>query len=184
MSVKGSSPRGRGKHGPEAVQSELRGLIPTRAGKTGGDACPSDDGGAHPHAGGENHRDVRRHDVERGSSPRGRGKQSAGYPSGTGTGLIPTRAGKTSGRAERARTRGAHPHAGGENCAGGLVVHFGGGSSPRGRGKRHPGRETLRHPGLIPTRAGKTPRSGSRACDSGAHPHAGGENATPIGRPP
>ena len=30
----GSSPLTRGKHGPEAVQTELRGLIPAHAGKT------------------------------------------------------------------------------------------------------------------------------------------------------
>ena len=95
-------------------------------------------------------------------------------------GLIPTRAGKTYLQIGRASSRGAHPHAGGEN----FWLHWRhvtrAGSSPRGRGKRnsdHPAPQTR---GLIPTRAGKTMRCSRRARRSRAHPHAGGENIFPM----
>ena len=51
-----------------------------------------------------------------------------------------------------------------------------GGSSPRGRGKLDPKEIPVEIPGLIPARAGKTPRTGWAWTVTWAHPRAGGEN--------
>ena len=84
--------------------------------------------------------------------------------SGVTWGLIPARAGKTSGSRGSAPPGRAHPRAGGEN------------DDPRVR------RETEQ--GLIPARAGKTPPVGYPACLAAAHPRAGGENWMPSHRRP
>ena len=52
------------------------------------------------------------------------------------------------------------------------------GSSPLTRGKRHPGPQDLRRPGLIPAHAGKTPRDKSLIALLAAHPRSRGENST------
>ena len=90
----GSSPRGRGKLGDAGARALLAGLIPARAGKTGGTrsrlcgrwAHPRAGGEnpktptwgpsspAHPRAGGENRGAPHRAESRGGSSPRGRGK--------------------------------------------------------------------------------------------------------------
>ena len=56
------------------------------------------------------------------------------------------------------------------------------GSSPRVRGKHLPLADSIRKPGLIPARAGKTPLSVPRAARGWAHPRACGENdrAAPL----
>ena len=112
----------------------------------------------------------------RGSSPRGRGKQRI-RPVGTAPpGLIPARAGKTSSRDCMMPGSAAHPRAGGENRIrrGRHAAHLG--SSPRGRGKLTCGyaQDVIRR--LIPARAGKTAAPPSMAMSAGAHPRAGGEN--------
>ena len=51
-----------------------------------------------------------------------------------------------------------------------------GGSSPRGRGKRHDGSCRRRCSRLIPAWAGKTRRCPARPASTWAHPRVGGEN--------
>ena len=111
-----------------------------------------------------------------GSSPRGRGKRSRVRLSSLVAGLIPARAGKTTGKLMNGVTQRAHPRAGGENHEKSRPLENPPGSSPRGRGKRPTTGVPPPRVGLIPARAGKTPRSGTRACGAGAHPRAGGEN--------
>ena len=74
----GSSPRGRGKHGPGEYLSPNDGLIPARAGKTGGGVGQHEHGRAHPRAGGENTTSTPTCRAILGSSPRGRGKPCVG----------------------------------------------------------------------------------------------------------
>ena len=50
------------------------------------------------------------------------------------------------------------------------------GSSPRGRGKRRMGHESIQTTGIIPARAGKTVSAGKTQCPRPDHPRAGGEN--------
>ena len=72
-----------------------RRLIPARAGKTAESARDVALHEAHPRAGGENLVLRRLDAVERGSSPRGRGKLGCGRRLGLRSRLIPARAGKT-----------------------------------------------------------------------------------------
>ena len=172
----GSSPRGRGKHYQTRRLRRRRRLIPARAGKTSPGPRNGATSGAHPRAGGENLRIAALAFRGHGSSPRGRGKLAERDGGGRGVGLIPARAGKTSGSQTRAGASRAHPRAGGENpgqMGAGIV---GAGSSPRGRGKRYVSEDGLTNGRLIPARAGKTWNTGIRIVPSWAHPRAGGEN--------
>ena len=93
-----------------------------------------------------------------------------------GRGLIPARAGKTRSRIQRASSPPAHPRACGENRRHMHSSEFRSGSSPRVRGKLVGGFREFLARGLIPARAGKTPRSTTTSCPAAAHPRACGEN--------
>ena len=137
----GSSPRGRGKLGPDrSLQTRVR-LIPARAGKTGWPSARPGASPAHPRAGGENVRPAARGVAYDGSSPRGRGKPLGLLVQADHDRLIPARAGKTEGGRGGAEAVQAHPRAGGENRPGSARVPDDQGSSPHGRGK--PGRTDL-----------------------------------------
>ena len=116
---------------------------------------------AHPRACGENCGSSAWNRSARGSSPRVRGKLLPFTFEDTDPGLIPARAGKTSG---------ARPRRGG-----------GSGSSPRVRGKRGRVCRFVCSSRLIPARAGKTRAIAGSPVPTGAHPRACGEN--PV-RPP
>mgnify|MGYP000910733686 CR=1 FL=1 len=180
----GSSPRGRGKR-QERCDDAINGrLIPARAGKTPGAVDPRFQLRAHPRAGGENIPSKFRPSREQGSSPRGRGKLRRVRTSCWPRGLIPARAGKTSGCVLPGSNWAAHPRAGGENAARDDDRLPRGGSSPRGRGKHgvyFPSDDPVR---LIPARAGKTSRPLLRSRRPRAHPRAGGENRYPCPRQP
>ena len=93
----GSSPRVRGKrrdHGP--LRRATR-LIPARAGKTCSGRPTASKGWAHPRACEENLNALEPLASGVGSSPRVRGKPTSRGIQGEGPGLIPARAGKTSG---------------------------------------------------------------------------------------
>ena len=152
----GSSPRGRGKRDRD-IRRRLQGrLIPAWAGKTRYRVRPRHRLGAHPRVDGENL--ARAVSVVRpgGSSPRGRGKLTLDDPGHVMRGLIPAWAGKTTGEPVDARHTGAHPRVGGENPPGSSRRGSGGGSSPRGRGKRHVVGRRVAGVRLIPAWAGKT----------------------------
>ena len=156
LSTQGSSPRGRGKRGPDHRIICQRGLIPARAGKTRDHGTRHDQRAAHPRAGGENLAEQGWDVPALGSSPRGRGKLSGAGLGCPGPGLIPARAGKTLDCVDPRLTSSAHPRAGGENPHQGYVEVYAQGSSPRGRGKRTSVLGTSLLSGLIPARAGKT----------------------------
>ena len=113
--TRGSSPRGRGKQGRNRTCLKLTRLIPARAGKTSPIAHAPIGGEAHPRAGGENDKTADWPEVERGSSPRGRGKRRVLAYRFTAVGLIPARAGKTLFVRLSRFVVAAHPRAGGEN---------------------------------------------------------------------
>ena len=162
--AEGSSPRGRGKPYGLDSQLALSGLIPARAGKTPSTASLSTSRPAHPRAGGENRMSLIAWSRATGSSPRGRGKLTAGLTAAIPVRLIPARAGKTARPGLTRHPTTAHPRAGGENCPHAHPGRVGRGSSPRGRGKlseRHPTNTPAR---LIPARAGKTLKAGHARC--------------------
>ena len=135
---------------------------------------------AHPRVCGENLLDGDPPVTTSGSSPRVRGKHTAGAPLRPDPGLIPACAGKTGRPRTRPWRSGAHPRVCGENPAAATNAEVARGSSPRVRGKRRArgGVGALR--GLIPARAGKTDIQGCRYGSAEAHPRACGEN--PLAR--
>ena len=178
LSSEGSSPLTRGKHTCiDYLLHRLR-LIPAHAGKT---SRPRQRRGlqrAHPRSRGEN---VGRWVGEcetLGSSPLTRGKLTIACVVSRILGLIPAHAGKTIFVFVHHCNPRAHPRSRGENATSASRRAAFRGSSPLTRGKhaRHAGERHAR--GLIPAHAGKTPRSGTRACGSRAHPRSRGENAT------
>ena len=174
--IPGSSPRVRGKLGPCCPSSQRSRLIPARAGKTSVCCCGPGREPAHPRACGENAVANSWARGLAGSSPRVRGKRHDDAIAGQLEGLIPARAGKTIGNVRCFVQCGAHPRACGENCRMFSCEFIGHGSSPRVRGKRgrRPRRDRVH--GLIPARAGKTPRTGRPSRSAPAHPRACGEN--------
>ena len=92
-----------------------RGLIPAHAGKTYSQDRISGYLEAHPRACGENPNTRTGLLIQKGSSPRMRGKHRTAGCSATGKGLIPAHAGKTHIRRIRPELPGAHPRACGEN---------------------------------------------------------------------
>ena len=173
----GSSPRWRGKLDEQRLERAAERLIPALAGKTN---TPSDAlivTSAHPRAGGENVQGRSAEWVQRGSSPRWRGKLAPRAQAVAPIGLIPALAGKTPGSPRRWRRTGAHPRAGGENHENVGLEKTVGGSSPRWRGKLRAQDRSAHHLGLIPALAGKTREAAARTCWWWAHPRAGGENS-------
>ena len=179
MGLPGSSPRVRGKRCPIAWRSLLGGLIPARAGKTRGRRHCGETWSAHPRACGENLLDENWDLIQRGSSPRVRGKLATGAYTAAQWRLIPARAGKTQGLRGLSEHRTAHPRACGENWAPTSIVVSPTGSSPRVRGKPAERDLLAVQRRLIPARAGKTHRRDLVQDGGGAHPRACGENTTP-----
>ena len=70
----------------------------------------------------------------------------------------------------------AHPRTGGENLFTASARDDPWGSSPHGRGKPIRAMRSAASAGLIPARAGKTPRVATRQVNYPAHPRTGGEN--------
>ena len=91
----GSSPRVRGKPGPDRHERPAVGLIPACAGKTHAGSRPGRQRRAHPRVCGENWRDAARNAALSGSSPRVRGKLRLVACCTVSNGLIPACAGKT-----------------------------------------------------------------------------------------
>ena len=172
----GSSPRVRGKHGRRPFRPRRSGLIPARAGKTGGWNRRGSIRGAHPRACGENVRMRLSRSSGPGSSPRGRGKRCGDAECGRLGRLIPARAGKTWTPDSLAAGSAAHPRACGENLRGAWQMCAGAGSSPRVRGKRGEVGAGADEVGLIPACAGKTWRRGPHSEARRAHPRVCGEN--------
>ena len=152
----GSSPRVRGKRKVYVDSLNIARLIPARAGKTGRPHRSSSRPRAHPRACGENRRSATCSRCSAGSSPRVRGKPTAGILSRTAGGLIPARAGKTQHHRPPSRPYTAHPRACGENSNETILRVPSAGSSPRVRGKRPGVSPAGAAHGLIPARAGKT----------------------------
>ena len=172
----GSSPLARGKHRRRRADGHARRLIPARAGKTRTSPALTRREQAHPRSRGENWRAGLRHIYCPGSSPLARGKQSPRYARGRRIGLIPARAGKTSGSRATAVRRAAHPRSRGENFPACLRRKSSCGSSPLARGKRVRAGRRRGRGRLIPARAGKTGYRRRTWGRAPAHPRSRGEN--------
>ena len=173
---RGSSPRVRGK--PLAPKSRPRGrrLIPACAGKTCEHARKHSLVGAHPRVCGENLECLLATIECLGSSPRVRGKLFLKSATLNAYRLIPACAGKTLPVVAMIRSSWAHPRVCGENTTDFRETEFGGGSSPRVRGKRLKRIFKDAGIGLIPACAGKTNSPPAPTRPAGAHPRVCGEN--------
>ena len=176
----GSSPRVRGKLQPRTTKTDIGRLIPACAGKTCSGAPSRRARWAHPRVCGENRNALVVELVDRGSSPRVRGKPRDDAGVHSVVRLIPACAGKTCAlRPSRGRAR-AHPRVCGENRPRQRRQIVVAGSSPRVRGKPLPldaGGLRFR---LIPACAGKTGARPRAPANAGAHPRVCGENVFDI----
>ena len=172
----GSSPRVRGKLGAVDARLHTLGIIPARAGKTPRAAWRPRRGWDHPRACGENRGPALYGLPHYGSSPRVRGKRHLGPRNRRPPRIIPARAGKTRLRPMGRLSSWDHPRACGENLAYNKCEWFRNGSSPRVRGKPAAGVFAGSGMGIIPARAGKTPREVIRIPPPSDHPRACGEN--------
>ena len=177
-SVRGSSPRGRGKRLHQRHQLHDRWLIPAWAGKTSSASWRLTAWAAHPRVGGENVVQAWRFHRSLGSSPRGRGKPENSAMGTELARLIPAWAGKTFRWYSGKLYTWAHPRVGGENINWVRTAHYTLGSSPRGRGKPIGRRRVHEASGLIPAWAGKTGEGVGTHQGLWAHPRVGGENST------
>ena len=133
--TRGSSPRVRGKLKGSSPFRSTFGLIPARAGKTSIRSYRAILTAAHPRACGENLPEPAGPEMNRGSSPRVRGKPRLSCVLPSLLGPIPARAGKTSLVVQEDSGMRAHPRACGENPRRRRAAPSRAGSSPRVRGK-------------------------------------------------
>ena len=177
MSVKGPSPRTRGKRVNGWLSFPLLGSIPAHAGETSTAEAVMLRTKVHPRARGGNGFSVWTFDQRMGPSPRTRGKREARSVPHQSPGSIPAHAGETPGRESSSGSTRVHPRARGGNRIGmGYSVRRAG-PSPRTRGKQPPHGQDAYRQGSIPAHAGETPSPGPLLESRRVHPRARGGNA-------
>ena len=158
LSLDGSSPRMRGKRfgfGPLKVPPRI---IPAHAGQTMATRPTRSPSPDHPRACGANDGEWMPSQPLTGSSPRMRGKHTAGrLPSG-GHRIIPAHAGQTRTRCRSSCRQSDHPRACGANFAVFFENRLHPGSSPRMRGKLAGVLRVYQCGRIIPAHAGQTTR--------------------------
>ena len=172
----GSSPRGRGTLDLMRQTRDAIGIIPAWAGNTAGGDHARERARDHPRVGGEHATFTDGLLPVKGSSPRGRGTRGLSRGSPPGDGIIPAWAGNTHPPATPSPRPRDHPRVGGEHSITGVTTLMIVGSSPRGRGTRHPRSRRRRRSGIIPAWAGNTTSKPARARRSRDHPRVGGEH--------
>ena len=155
----GSSPRMRGKQrAPRSADPHMR-IIPAHAGQTTAPHCSAMRTQDHPRACGANFSGADSSLIERGSSPRMRGKPG-GEPIGAECRrIIPAHAGQTAGCHRMISSRSDHPRACGANSRLRQKVSRCRGSSPRMRGKLLLSYYRSLAKRIIPAHAGQTVRA-------------------------
>ena len=176
-SFEGSSPLARGGLGVRAGGRPCGGLIPARAGRTLSDATSRRSDRAHPRSRGADRLRVAADPADEGSSPLARGGHHRHGPTPADVGLIPARAGRTSSpRSIPSRTR-AHPRSRGADRSARRASRVAMGSSPLARGGPGAARVKAENAGLIPARAGRTPKANPSFHINGAHPRSRGADS-------
>ena len=137
--------------------------------------------GAHPRSRGEHALRPLQYVLVRGSSPLARGTRPVATEQQARPGLIPARAGNTRGALNSSSLTGAHPRSRGEHAALLRLSTTLPGSSPLARGTPKLALSCTKARGLIPARAGNTPRTREADPVPGAHPRSRGEHL-PRGR--
>ena len=173
----GSSPLARGTPGKISGIIASIGLIPARAGNTGGELFAGGGGGAHPRSRGEHAGRASQTRAQWGSSPLARGTPVCQLCAELVQGLIPARAGNTPRLQAALDAIRAHPRSRGEHNVSGVDKPNGWGSSPLARGTRLGCKVSGGSFGLIPARAGNTARAKGDKSENGAHPRSRGEHS-------
>ena len=176
LSVYGSSPRVRGKHGRQPLHVKRRRIIPARAGQTPIRSRPARTCPDHPRACGANPLALHCLFPIHGSSPRVRGKQHTRVRSRNQPRIIPARAGQTRHLRRRVGTCPDHPRACGANGEYFIENNGAYGSSPRVRGKLPSALSRSRLTRIIPARAGQTSAVSGPFPAATDHPRACGAN--------
>ena len=171
----GSPPRGRGKdicRHPFAVETRI---TPAWAGKSSLYLVPVRASRDHPRVGGEKLPGAGYAYNDRGSPPRGRGKEIMVTLQDINARITPAWAGKRSSSNVPGQVYWDHPRVGGEKLALSPLLDVLKGSPPRGRGKDHVAEVIAHGTGITPAWAGKSspgPYPLPRPWD---HPRVGGE---------
>mgnify|MGYP001156494844 CR=1 FL=1 len=178
---RGSSPPARGGRPPAQDQFADVGLIPARAGRTRSSPPWPATSAAHPRSRGADAliAALARHVC--GSSPLARGGLRDLSCSAPVDRLIPARAGRTPFRSTRTGMPRAHPHSRGADWRPWSRPTCRQGSSPLARGGRLPSTSAFSRWGLIPARAGRTPRSPEPGRRLQAHPRSPGADRRSYG---
>ena len=177
-SVRGLSPRGRGKRGYASGQSDMPRSIPAWAGETTHNTKPSVFSPVYPRVGGGNSARTLACGVGAGLSPRGRGKRPLVAYGLYRPRSIPAWAGETLPSRGQSQRATVYPRVGGGNLRDSLLIETMKGLSPRGRGKRRAGTPSAYRARSIPAWAGETKMLQGALIHAGVYPRVGGGNSS------
>ena len=161
---------------PEPARLGRSGLIPARAGTTDAGHAAAVIDGAHPRSRGDHLYHYCRRCRHGGSSPLARGPLYDGDDLLGFLGLIPARAGTTTRIPPPGLIWRAHPRSRGDHGCPSRRASDARGSSPLARGPHCREGKRPELPGLIPARAGTTPRSLPGPRSRWAHPRSRGDH--------
>ena len=172
----GLSPRARGKHRYSIDGTADKGPIPAGAGETHCRVTISKRLGAYPRGRGGNEPILAFAAIDRGLSPRARGKRRQRSLSASWSGPIPAGAGETDRVINDIKTNGAYPRGrgGNTNYTGEQKAVLG--LSPRARGKHNAAPSSADYSGPIPAGAGETYSPATRTQWCRAYPRGRGGN--------
>ena len=174
--VAGSSPLARGPQCLIQQEKQGVGLIPARAGTTSSIRASRISFRAHPRSRGDHALAEFMRNNPQGSSPLARGPLFDDSKCWSSDGLIPARAGTTSGDDSGRRRPRAHPRSRGDHAWFPALMCRIRGSSPLARGPPPGGCRAGRYVGLIPARAGTTRYPATCLHRKGAHPRSRGDH--------
>ena len=176
ISPRGSSPLVRGQRWRHQYRSVHERIIPARAGPTSWLRWSRRVKPDHPRSCGANAHGLAPFVSRSGSSPLVRGQRSGMRLNRLTRRIIPARAGPTYSKRMTKTTATDHPRSCGANSSGFANVGIWRGSSPLVRGQRLSTIDTIKHPRIIPARAGPTEHCNrTRPCNTD-HPRSCGAN--------
>ena len=177
---RGSPPRGRGKVVAVRIAVAVDRITPAWAGKRETTLYRADHSEDHPRVGGEKTQPWLLRCRQRGSPPRGRGKEMLWEYKDQTTGITPAWAGKSQLLVPALAAEWDHPRVGGEKLGGNEDEIQDVGSPPRGRGKGLTASASWTSTGITPAWAGKRGALAVSVTPCQDHPRVGGEKTKKI----
>ncbi len=179
----GSSPRGRGTRVQLHTLRIRQRFIPAWAGNAIYRGKPAPMVPVHPRVGGERVFQRRVHDLDFGSSPRGRGTRAHCRSEPIPGRFIPAWAGNARFHEARRIAPPVHPRVGGERGMEVGLFPMQAGSSPRGRGTPDDRIRADRRNRFIPAWAGNASGCRRNCVPAAVHPRVGGERERGVRKP-